>query len=280
MSADLSFEEYLENLSLLTPHVDPTLLTKESAAILGSAHELDELPQISQETLIEWLSADPRRTPILGLAVGLTQERLKNVLHGRFETAGWVNLARSRADEVIQWMDKEFDLVALVELQRGRTYHFGDVLVARAGSRVRAASAARSGRGVEDEIEAVAERLGLDYDTRTRFTGRNGRDAPCDLVIRNIQGDTAVVVAAKGFDSTGSKLTDSVREIEEMAEVRLPRQMVIAVIDGIGWNSRKSDLRKIHSLWETDMIDGMYTLATLGDFENLLAEAIPILRLR
>ena len=79
--------------------------------------------------------------------------------------------------------------------------------------------------------------------------------------------------AAKGFDSTGSKLSDAVREIVDMADVRQPRQFVIAVIDGIGWKSRKRDLQRIHELWETQQIDGMYTLATLDQFRDDLQEA-------
>lgn len=82
-----------------------------------------------------------------------------------------------------------------------------------------------------------------------------------------------IAVAAKEFDSTGSKLTDAVREIEEMADVRLSRQFVIAVVDGIGWKSRQADLRRIFTLWENRQIDGMYTLATLGAFRADIEEA-------
>lgn len=82
-----------------------------------------------------------------------------------------------------------------------------------------------TGRRIEDEIEVIAADLGLAYQTRARFTGRNGRTAPCDLVLPN-GASAEIVVAAKGFDSTGSKLTDAVREIEEMADVRLPRGLV------------------------------------------------------
>lgn len=82
-----------------------------------------------------------------------------------------------------------------------------------------------------------------------------------------------IAVAAKGFDSTGSKLTDSVREIEEMAAIRLPRQYVMAVIDGIGWKSRAADLRRIYSLWEREEIDGMYSLASMDRFRADLREA-------
>ena len=69
------------------------------------------------------------------------------------------------------------------------------------------------------------------------------------------------------------------REIEEMAEVRLPRQVVLAVIDGIGWKSRQSDLRRIHQLWADRQIDGMYTLATLDTFRDDLAEFARLHRL-
>lgn len=81
------------------------------------------------------------------------------------------------------------------------------------------------------------------------------------------------MVAAKGFDSTGSKLTDAVREIEDMANVRLPTQFVMAAVDGIGWKSRAADLRRIYELRATDRIDGLYTLNQLGDFRAALQEA-------
>ena len=58
-----------------------------------------------------------------------------------------------------------------------------------------------------------------------------------------------------------------------MADVRLPRQYILAVIDGIGWKSRLADLRRIYRLWETRQIDGMYSLASLDIFRADLEEA-------
>lgn len=218
------------------------------------------------------MTAHPEWVPVLGLAVGLSREKLKNSMRDKFDTSGWVTVARTRSEELVEWLDVEFDLIRTVVTQLDRTYKFGDVLIARAGSRVTATRAGESGRKVEDEIEAIARDIGLTYQTRTRFTGRNGRTAPCDLVVPSTE-NAAIVVAAKGFDSTGSVLTAAVREIEEMADVRLPRQFVIAVIDGIGWKSRKADLRRIHALWESEQIDGMYTLASLDKFREDLEDA-------
>lgn len=82
-----------------------------------------------------------------------------------------------------------------------------------------------------------------------------------------------IAIAIKGFNSTGSKLTDAAREVESMAEVRLPRQFIFAVIDGIGWLGRKSDLKRIHDLWVTHRIDGVYTLSQLSEFAADLSTA-------
>lgn len=216
---------------------------------------------------------------MLGLAVGLSRERLRNALRHRFGTTGWVTLARERADDLITMLDEQYDLVRLVAEQRDKIYNFGDLLAARAGSRATAVRAGAAGRRVEDEIQVVAERLGLPHALRTRFAGRNGRTAACDLVIPDAKA-AVIAVAAKGFDSTGSKLTDAVREVEEMAEVRLPRQFIYAVVDGIGWKNRQANLRRIHNLLQRKQIDGMYTLAMFDEFESDLTLAAQIHGLR
>lgn len=267
MSPAVSFEEYLNSLGRLTGHIDPTASTPEADDIKEAARSLEQLDVIDIDSLVVWARANTRMVPVLGLIVGLSQERLKNSLKDYFDTSGWQTLARTRATELIQFFDVEYDLIRLLTTQQARDYEFGDVLVARAGTRVTATQAGKSGRKVEDEIELIASDLGLEYETRTRFVGRNNRTAPCDLVVPNATG-AEIVVAAKGFDSTGSKLTDAVREILEMAEIRQPRQFVIAVIDGIGWKSRKADLKRIHELWESQQIDGMYTLASLDQFRT------------
>lgn len=269
----LTYDEYLASLSRITAHVDPTGETAETRAIRAAATSLDTLPVVDPVTLTAWASANPTSIPVLGLVVGLSQEKLKNALKQHLGSSSWTTLARVRAGDVVRMLDEEFGLVASLRAQRRRSYTFGDVLVARAGTRATATSAGTAGRLLEDRVEQVAAALGLSYATRTRFEGRHGRTAPCDLAVPGAGADAAIVVAAKAFDSTGSKLTDAVREVEEMANVRRPTQFVIAVIDGIGWLSRQSDLRRIHNLWLRSEIDGMYTLAALADFEKALAEA-------
>ncbi|HTZ45060.1 MAG TPA: hypothetical protein VMB79_14465 [Jatrophihabitans sp.] len=268
-----SFEQYLASLGRLSVHVDPTAGTAEAAAIQRAAESLDGLDEISIDSLTDWVRWHPRDVPVLGLTVGLSLEGLRNAMTDRLGTAGWVSLATADPAAIVRMLDEDFDLIRSLATQRRRAYTFGDVLVARGSTRHTAKKAGRSGRSVEDRIEAIAGGLGLDYETRTRFTGRNGQDAPCDLVVVDGHGEALVAVAAKGFDSTGSKLTDAVREVVEVAAIRKPRQYIFAVIDGIGWKSRQADLRRIHELWASDQIDGMYTLATLDRFRHDLGQA-------
>lgn len=273
MSNAIPLVDYRANLRSISDWVDPTLTTPEMERITSAARSLSHLPAFNAATLTAWAQASPREAYVLGLVVGLGQEKLKNRLREAFGTSGWVTLARDKPQDLIAWFIATFELDRLLTEQLGRTYSFGDVLVARAGTRVTAAQAGKSGRKLEDLIEEIAVDLSLPYATRGRFIGRNLLTAPFDLAIPGGGADAKIVVAAKGFDSTGSKLGDAVREIMEMAEVRRPDQYVIAVVDGIGWMSRDSDLARIHDLWAKARIDGMYTVTTLGTFHDDLRDA-------
>lgn len=270
------FDEYVASLSQLSVATDPTLPTAQSEEIREIAVGLGGMGEVTAATLVQFIEAQPEAVPVLGLTVGLTREKLKNVLRHRLGSSSWTRLTKEKPAELIAVLDEHYDLVRLLTEQRFEQYNFGDVLVARAGSRATANLAAVRGRRLEDDLEAVAKALSLPYATRTRFEGRNGQTAPCDLAIPAGNAHAQIVVAAKGFDSTGSKLTDAVREVEQMANHRRPAQFVMAVVDGIGWKSRLSDLKRIHDLWTSNQIDGLYTLERLGDFRTDLEAAAKV----
>lgn len=267
-----TLDQYLASLERLTSLVDPTVDSPFAPELKAAAASLANLESITAPALIEWISEHPPWVYALGLAVGMSQEKLKNTLRRRFGVAGWVTLARTKPAELIEMFVDEFALIGALEAQMHRQYDFGDILTTRSGTRLTAQAGAKAGRKLEDAIEAVARGLNLPYETRTTFVGRSNRRAPCDLVIPN--GEHAVIaVAAKGFDSTGSKLTDAVREIQQMVDVRLSRQYIMAAVDGIGWLGRVNDLRHFHALWEAQEINGMYTLADLDTFREDLRQA-------
>jgi hypothetical protein len=271
MSAPIPFNEFISSLTNLTRP------SREDPAMQAQAAELvEQLRAMGPPTragLEAFVAAHPDSVPLLATCAGLAQEQLKNQLSHYLGSAGWTTLARSRPAELIGLLDGEFGLVAKLTEQLARNWSFADVLLERhLWSRRTAAHAVGQGRRVEDYVEEVARRMGITYQLRTRFTGRNVA-APCDLAIPEGGPKARVVVAMKGFNSTGSKLSDAVREVEAMAQARAPSQYVFAVVDGIGWRNRQADLRRIHALWDRREIDGLYTLAHLDRFEADLRAA-------
>ncbi|MEI2774968.1 MAG: hypothetical protein V9G19_03155 [Tetrasphaera sp.] len=203
------------------------------------------MDSIDVDRVAAWAIAHPEQTYVLALVVGLSREKLKNHLRNWFDTASWRKAALEQRAELVEKLDEEFDLFRLLRTQRNCAYTFGDILVARAGTRATATTAGQSGRKIEDELEAIAKSLNLPYVPRARFVGRNGRTAPADLAVPATGRECVIAVAAKGFDSTGSKLSDAVGEIEEMADARTGGQVALAVVDGMGWKGRIADLTRI-----------------------------------
>lgn len=88
MPPSATFDEYLESLGRLTAHADPTVITPETLEITDAAVSLGLLPEITDESLAQWVSEQPSRARVLGLAVGLSQEKLKNALKHHLGTTG------------------------------------------------------------------------------------------------------------------------------------------------------------------------------------------------
>jgi hypothetical protein len=225
---------------------------------------------MDRRTVAKLIGSDPEITLVLAAVVGLSQERFKTWLQSNFQTAGWVTLGRQRSEDLIAALDDQFGLVDLLIAQATQEWTWADVLARGMSSRQRAGSAVQQGRALEDEAESVIELLGLPFDARTRFEGAGGATGPADFAIPQGGRETVITVAVKGFDSTGSKLTDARREIEEMAKVRRPNQFIFAIVDGHGWHRRMNDLREIHRLWESNQIDGLYNRVSLDEFDAAL----------
>lgn len=246
--------------------VDPTLET-----IREGGQRLEVLPAVDCDTLTVLVRENPEWIRVLGLAVGMSQEQLQVNLHQWVGTRSyWI--AAKHADVVVTALDA-LGLVERITAERSRMYSYRDILLARYGSRATAGRAIGRGRALEDIAESVVNELGLPHAMRTRFVGQGNRTAPCDLAIPEGGSGARIVVGIKGFNSTGSKLTDARREIEEMAAIRLPRQYVLAVVDGLGWLGRQADLRRICDLLEDHELDGLYTQATMEQFRLDLSEA-------
>ncbi len=271
MTIGKSFEDYLGSLAPFAPEVAGT--EPEALALCERATAaISSLRPLSEPKLADAIAADPQIVPVLAAVVGLSQERFKTWLQGRFETAGWVTLGRQQPGVLIEALEEDFGLLALLEAQSTRTWTWADALARVMAPRQRAGTSVQAGRALEDAVEERIKVVGLVYEARGRFSGKAGATAPADFAIPTGR-EALIAVAVKGFDSTGSKLSDAAREIEQMVEVRTARQYIFAVVDGQGWLRRQGDLRRIYRLWEAQLIDGLYTRAQLDSFEEALQQA-------
>ncbi|MDP8908561.1 MAG: hypothetical protein M3N47_05475 [Chloroflexota bacterium] len=265
-----SFETYVQSLAAVSPQqvaAEPEALDLcvRTTATLGAARPLNK------GKLAALVAEDPAIVPVLAAVAGFSQERFKTWLQSNFGTAGWITLGRKQAAELVDALERDFGLIALLEAQADRAWTWADILARIMSPRQQAGVWVQQGRDLEDAVEDRVKTLGLPYVARTRFTGAAGRTAPADFAIPD-GPDALIAVGVKAFDSTGSKLSDAAREIEEMVAVKTARQFVFAVVDGQGWLRRQSDLRRIHNLWADRLIDGLFTKSQLRDFEEALRQ--------
>lgn len=273
-----TFEEYLASLSQVSKFraggVPADLdLCQRATKIVGSLEPLDAT------NLAAAASREPELLPVIAAVAGLSQERFKGWLKASFGTAGWIVLGRERALDVITAMQDQFDILDSLREQSTRDWTWADVLAQVMSPRSRAGSAVQQGRDLEDQVEAAINAVPLPFVARTRFIGTNALSAPADFAIPGGEEEALIAIAVKGFDSTGSKLTDARREIEEMATIRTPGQYIFAVIDGHGWARRQGDLRRIHELWATNRIEGLFNQKSLAELRTALLDAGRRLRL-
>lgn len=152
-----------------------------------------------------------------------------------------------------------------------------DILVERLRSgRGSAISGQKRGRGVEDFAENIVKSVfGSHYSKRCNFVGARGKTAKCDFAVP-LKSNPQIVIEAKGYGATGSKMTDVIGDIEKVIYAKRKDTAFLFFTDGMTWNQRKNDLRKIVDYQNAGDIARIYTSAMgeqfRADLEQLKVE--------
>ena len=143
-----------------------------------------------------------------------------------------------------------------------RKPHWSDVLVERLRSgRGSAIAGQKRGRSVEDFAQAIVRRVfGNDFQMRCTFTDPRGQVAKCDLAIPS-KNAPCILIEAKGYGATGSKMTDILGDIGTIIRAKRPDTAFLFFTDGLTWKQRRSDLRKIVEFQNSGDITRIYTYA-------------------
>lgn len=204
----------------------------------------------------------------LGLSKDDFTAALRDALGG--EGAG---VKRYRADRG-EFLDAlvGLGLLEAMTLQTQRVPKWSDVLVERLRSgRGSAISGQKRGRGIEDFAEAVVQKVfGNQYGKRCAFTGARGA-AKCDFAIPSKQ-NPQIVIEAKGYAATGSKMTDVIGDIEKIIQAKRPDTALLFFTDGLTWGQRRNDLRKIVGYQNAGYITRIYTSAMASQLETDLRQ--------
>lgn len=96
------------------------------------------------------------------------------------------------------------------------------------------------------------------------FTGKKGQTAKADFAIPG-KDRPKIVVEVKGFEATGSKLTDFLGDVLKIGQAKDYHMYFFLVTDGRGWRNRVSDLRQIVQYHQENLVDMIYTRRRLGE---------------
>jgi hypothetical protein len=205
---------------------------------------------------------------ICRLFLGLSSDQFRGMLATALEEKG-SGIQRYRKDRA-GFLEGLLSLGILEAMaaEVTRVPRWSDVLVERLRSgRGSAISGQRRGRGVENFAEAVVRKVfGDKFAVRCNFTGARGKTAKCDFAIPS-KDAPRIVVEAKGYGATGSKMTDIIGDIEKIIAAKRADTAFLFFTDGVTWKQRQSDLRRIMGYQNNGDITRIYIYAMAAAFE-------------
>ena len=210
---------------------------------------------------------------ILRLFLGFSKDQFSGLLLSALGEGG-TGIKRYRRDTV-GFLTALTDLGVLEAMaaETNRQVHWSDTLVERLRSgRGSAMSGQKRGRAVEDFAEQIIRTV-FDhrFATRVTFVGRQSRTAKCDFAIPS-RDNPRILVEAKGYGATGSKMTDVIGDIEKIIAAKRSDTAFLFFTDGLTWKQRRSDLRKVIQYQNNGDITRVYTSAMAAQFESDLRQ--------
>lgn len=209
---------------------------------------------------------------ICRLFLGFSKDQFVSVLRG-IRGARGIGVTSYRSDKPA--FIEDILSTGLLEAMAGeanRKAHWGDVLIERLRSgRGSAISGQKRGRSVEDFVETIVKEVfGSEFDMRCTFSGPRER-AKCDFAIPS-KSAPRIVIEAKGYGATGSKMSDIIGDIEQIIKAKRPDTAFLFFTDGLTWKQRKSDLRRIIEFQNNGGIARIYTHSMANQFKNDLSQ--------
>ena len=212
-------------------------------------------------------------TLICRLFLGLSKDKFEGLLENSLGKGGiGVKRYQENPKRFLAVLE-DLGMLQAMAAETSRELHWTDTLVERLRSgRGSAISGQRRGRRVEDFAEEIVTKVfGNTFESRCTFTGQRGQRAKCDFAIPD-SSDPRILIEAKGYGATGSKMTDVIGDIKAIIDAKRPDTAFLLFTDGVTWGQRQSDLRKIVDHQNNGDIARIYTYAMAERFESDLRQ--------
>lgn len=166
---------------------------------------------------------------------------------------------RKNPDQFVNKL-QELGIFDLISEYSSKTYSWVDLLEERLKmGRGSAIKGQNRGRALEGFVENIVRSIFNEFDVRCSFQGKvNTTKAKADFAIPN-KSNPHIILEAKAYGATGSKQTDVLGDISKITEALRSDMTFLLVTDGLTWNERKSDLKKLVELQNEGYIYRIYT---------------------
>lgn len=214
---------------------------------------------------------------IARLLLGVSKDKFEIMLKSALGVGGTgVTRYRNDPDGYVEALDK-LGLTGAMTREVNRPLHWTDTMIERLRTgRGSAISGQKRGRDIEDYAETIVRAVfGERFESRGNFIGKGGVEAKCDFAIPSM-ASPRIIIEAKGYGATGSKMTDVIGDIVKIINARRTDTTFLFFTDGETWSARQSDLRKIIRFQNDGDIARIYTRsmkdALLSDLTTLKFE--------
>ncbi|HEX28688.1 TPA: hypothetical protein ENG04_01235 [Candidatus Poribacteria bacterium] len=279
MSDQITLEELLEQIERIPAEWLNDIGRKVIDAIPKIIGRINRSP-LDQSTITTLLEEETYALDVFRLFLDLSQDAIANEINARGIRGDFASI-RSKcsrhADEIAEAL-VTLGLIDTIEAHRARDWKLQDILLERyKHMRGHAIRGQRRGAAIENAVEDILKGLqheiGISYDSKANFISRSGEEAKADFVIPS-RFEPQIIIEVKGYEATGSKLTDVLGDILKILKAKDPETYFFLVTDGIGWYRRLSDLRHIVAYHHSGEIEMIYTRKTLLNLKDRIRQII------
>lgn len=270
------YHQTLEELLASLSPIETSWLDEHARQVISAVEQLPDTDSHTKSDLRDLLDANfEMGLTVIRLALEMSKDELSLALRAQLGGGGiGVKRYSASGDEFLSALEA---LGAIDKLDGLCTtpVSWRNLLVERLrAGRGSAIKGQARGRYLEDFTEEIVMRVfGSDnYDARCRFVGAAGTSTEkADFAIPSKE-EPRILIEVKAYGATGSKQTDILGDMTRIVDQKRHDTHLLLVTDGITWQARVNDLRKLVAMQNDGRIARIYTRSMENDLEDDLRQ--------